>query len=170
MDILLLTLRLVHIVAGSLWVGFAVFVSFMLSPAIEDVGPAAAEIMPALGRRGIMTVLPALALATVLSGFGLYWRIAGGALGVFLQTRTGGALALSGLAAVVAYLVGILVTRPAMMGAVRILHGLAGASVEDRARQLAVAGELRSRGARAGRFGAALLLAAATGMAEARYL
>jgi len=39
-------LRLVHIVCGVLWVGFAVFTGLLLMPALQDVGPMAA------GRRG----------------------------------------------------------------------------------------------------------------------
>ena len=38
MDILVVVLRLVHIVGGCLWVGFAVFVAFYLAPAVQDAG------------------------------------------------------------------------------------------------------------------------------------
>jgi uncharacterized membrane protein len=170
MDLLVVILSLMHVVAGSLWVGFAVFISFMLGPVIDDAGPGAAGIMPALGRRGIMTVLPVLAMGTVLSGIGLYWRGAGGQFGAVARSAQGLALGLSGLAAVVALLVGILVTRPAMMGAGALLQSLASAPAEERAQRLATATALRARGVRAGRYGAVLLLLSAAGMAVAKYL
>ena len=61
MAVLTALLRLVHIVAGILWVGFAAFLPFYLVPAVAEAGPEAGKIMGALQRRGLMTVLPALA-------------------------------------------------------------------------------------------------------------
>jgi hypothetical protein len=170
MDLLIVLLRWIHVVGGTLWVGAAVFIAFALGPAIEDVGPGAAAVMPALGRRGVMTVLPLLGLATVLSGLGLFWMVAGGDLAGFLRTPTGMALGLGGLGALVAFLVGILVARPATMGAAAIFQSLASAPAEERAGRLAAATELRTRGAKAMRYVAVLLLLATTGMAVARYL
>ena len=51
MELLLLVLRLVHVVGGILWVGFAVFVPFYLAPAIAEVGPDGGKVMAALQRR-----------------------------------------------------------------------------------------------------------------------
>jgi uncharacterized membrane protein len=170
MNLLVVILRLIHVVAGSLWVGFAVFVSYMLGPAIDDAGPGAAGIVPALGRRGMMTLLPLLAVLTVLSGFGLYWKVAAGDFGAFARTGTGIALGCSAVVAIAAYLIGILITRPSMMGAVALLQSMATAPAEQRAQQLATANALRARGARAGKAGSVLLLLAAAGMAVARYL
>jgi hypothetical protein len=159
MDLLIVLLRWIHVVGGTLWVGAAVFIAFALGPAIEDAG-----------RRGVMTVLPLLGLATVLSGLGLFWMVAGGDLAGFLRTPTGMALGLGGLGALVAFLVGILVARPATMGAAAIFQSLASAPAEERAGRLAAATELRTRGAKAMRYVAVLLLLATTGMAVARYL
>jgi uncharacterized membrane protein len=170
MHALLLTLRLVHILGGILWVGFSIFVSFMLGPAIDDAGPAAGGIMPALGRRGMMTVMPVLALLTVLSGFGLYWRVAGGDFAGFARTPTGLMLGLSGIVAVLAFLVGITITRPAIGAAVVILQALPSVPEDERAERLATVARLRARGALGGKYGAILMLLAACGMAVARYL
>jgi uncharacterized membrane protein len=170
MELHLLVLRWIHIVAGSLWVGFAVFVTFLLVPAIEDAGPAAAAIMPALGRRGMITILPLLAISTSLTGLALYWRDAGGQLADFLKTPTGLMLGVSGGLALVAFVVGISITRPSMMRAGALLESLPNAPAEERAQRLATASQLRARGARAGRYASVLLLLAATGMAIARSL
>jgi uncharacterized membrane protein len=170
MDLLIVVFRWIHVVGGSLWVGGMVFIAFALGPAIEDAGPGAAVVMPALARRGVMTVLPLLALATVVSGLGLLWVVAGGDLVGFLRTPTGMTLGLGGLAALLAFLIGILVARPATMGAAAIYQSLASAPAEERAGRLAAATELRVRGAKAGRLVSILLLLATTGMAVARYL
>ena len=50
MDPLLIAFRLIHVVAGILWVGFAVFVPFYLSPALAEAGPDSAKVMAALQR------------------------------------------------------------------------------------------------------------------------
>jgi len=170
MDLLIIVLRGIHVVGGALWVGAMVFIAFALGPAVEEAGPGAAMIMPALQRRGVMTVLPLLGLATVVSGLGLLWVVGGGDLAGFLGTPTGLALGLGGFAALVAFLIGILVARPATMGAAAIFQTLASAPPGEQAGRLAAATELRTRGIKAGRYVAILLLLSATGMAVARYL
>lgn len=170
MEPLMLALRWIHVVAGSLWVGAAVFVAFVLQPAIEDAGPGAAPIMPALRRRGLMTVLPLLALATILSGMGLFWLVGGGDLQGFLGSTTGLTLGFGGVAALLAFLIGVLVMRPSMMGAASIFQSLASAPAAEQAGRLAAATELRSRGAQASRYVGILVLLATTAMALARYL
>ena len=170
MDPLMLALRWIHVVAGCLWVGAAVFIGFALGPAIDVAGPGAASLMPALDRRGLTTIMPLLALATLLSGMGLFWLVGGGDLQGFLASPTGLALGLGGLAALVAFLIGILVMRPSMMGAASIFQSLDSAPAEERAGRLAAATELRKRGARAMRYIGILLLLSTTAMAVARYL
>lgn len=170
MDLVMVALRLFHIVAGVLWVGTAVFVTFILVPAIEDAGPAGIGVMPALGRRGLMTFLPLLALITTLSGLGLFWRVSGADQGRFLGTPTGVALSVGATAALLAFFEGIALVRPTMMRAGAIFESLASLPADQRAAQLAIATALRTKGARAGRRGAVLLVIAASAMAVARYL
>jgi len=170
MDLIIVVLRWIHVVGGTLWVGSMTFTAFALGPAIDDAGPGAGAIMPALQRRGVMTVLPLLGLATILSGLWLLWMVAGGDLAGFVATPTGMALALGGLAALLAYLIGMLVARPSMMAAAAILQSLGSAPAGERDSRLAEATRLRTRGLKAGRLVATLLILATTGMAVARYL
>ena len=170
MDSLIIVFRLLHIVAAALWVGTAVFVQFILVPAIEEAGPGAAMVMPVLARRGLMTFLPLLALTTTLSGLGLFWKVGGGEFGHFMGTPTGISLSVGATAALLAFLEGITVVRPRMMRAGAILESLASLPAEERAEQLAIATKLRRTGASAGRRGDVLLLLATAAMAVARYL
>ena len=74
MDPLVIVLRLIHVVAGALWVGMVTFVTYYLQPALQEAGPEGGKVMAALQRRGIMTVMPILAVATLVSGLWLYLR------------------------------------------------------------------------------------------------
>jgi len=171
MDFLMILGRLLHIVLGAVWVGFAVFVPFFLVPALQDVGPDGNKVMPALQGRGLVTALPIIALGTILSGIYLFWRVSGGFSPAYMGSHMGIALSIGGLAAIVGYAIGIVVVRPSMLRAVTLAQGLAAVTSEsERAAQLATIGALRARGAAGGKLTAILLLIAATAMAVARYV
>lgn len=171
MEPLTVLLRLVHIVAGAVWVGMAVFVGFFLGPTMQEVGPDGGKVMLALQRRGLMTLLPVLALGTLLSGLWLYWRASLGFQPAYLASPTGVTFALGGLAALLGYGLGIGVMRPATLRAAALARGLEGsAGGADHQATLAEIGRLRGRAGRAGRAVAALLLLATAAMAVARYL
>jgi len=170
MNLFHLILRLIHIVGGTLWVGFALFLSLMLTPALGELGPDAGKVMGALQRRGLTTLLPWLAVATMLSGFWLYWRVSGGTLGAYLASPQGLALAGGGVVAVLAYAVGMTVTRPATMQVTAAMQGLAAATPEERERIMATVARLRARGAVGSRWVTILLFLALGAMAVARYV
>lgn len=170
MNALLLSLRLIHIVCGVLWVGFGVFVALILTPALEELGSDGAKVMPALARRGIMTMLPLLALLTLLSGFWLYGIVSGGFFAGYVRSGVGATLLGGGLAAVAAFGIGIFSTRPSMMKVGMLMQSLATAAPEARAGIAAEAERLRTHGATSGRYGTILLLLATACMAVARYL
>ncbi|HJS47126.1 MAG TPA: hypothetical protein VJ773_03965, partial [Gemmatimonadales bacterium] len=140
MDPLLIALRLIHVVAGILWVGFAVFVPFYLAPALAEAGPESARVMGALQRRGLTTVMPVLAVLTILAGLWLYWRASGGSLAGYLGTTPGLVLGLGGVAAILGFAIGMLFARPAMMRAAALAQSIPpGAPPEERARIAAAA-------------------------------
>jgi len=170
-DVLVVALRLVHVVCGALWVGMAVFTAFFMVPAIQDAGPDGGKVMAALQRRGIMTVLPALALGTLVSGVWLYLRAAAGMHAAFAASPTGMAFGLGGLASIVAYALGIAVMRPSMMRVVTLGQRLGGLTdAGERERVMAEISRLRGRGVSAGRAVGGLLIFAVGAMGVARYL
>src|SRR5919106_4472029 len=111
MDPLILSLRFVHVVFGALWVGMMAFTVFVLTPAFREVGPDGAKVAAALQRRRLMTVLPIMALLTLASGFWLVERLYGG-MARLMASRMGMAITIGAAAALVAFLVGIVVMRP----------------------------------------------------------
>ncbi len=171
MDPLVIVLRLIHVVFGALWVGMVTFATFFLQPAVQEVGPDGGRVMGAIQRRGLMTVVPILALGTLVSGLWLYLRAAAGQHAEFARTPVGMAFGLGGLAAIVAWVVGMAVLRPSMLKAVALAQSLGAATAaEERQRVTEEAQRLRLRAAAAGRVTTYLLLFAVAAMAVARYL
>jgi len=170
MQILIVALRLVHVVSGALWVGFVMFTVFYLVPSVQEAGPDGGKVMAAMQRRGVMAVTPMLALATLLSGLWLYWRVSGGFQSGFMRSGTGMTFGLGAAAAIVAYAIGMIVMRPAMLRAAALMQDVGALAPGERERRVAESGRLRKRGADAGRAVALLLLVAVSAMAVARYV
>jgi hypothetical protein len=171
MDPLVIVLRFVHVVFGAIWVGMVVFATFFLMPAVQEVGPDGGKVMAAVQRRGLMTVMPILALGALISGIWLYIRAGAGMPAEFGRSPVGMAYGLGGLAAIVAWVLGVAVLRPSMMKAMALGQSLGpSASAEARQRVMDEAQRLRARAAATNRAIAYLLLFAVTMMAVARYL
>lgn len=166
----LILLRLLHVVAGTFWVGMMAFTVLFLTPALREAGPPGQPVMAALQRRHLMVVLPAIALLTIVSGLLLMLRLYPN-LGAFVASRMGLVILHGAGASVIAFLIGIGIMRPAMMQAARLGATMASLSTEaERAAAMSRMQTLRTRGARAGQVILALLLLAASAMAVARYL
>jgi hypothetical protein len=80
------------------------------------------------------------------------------------------AFGLGGLAALLAFLVGMILGRPIMMRSAKLGESLQTASAEQRATIMTETGQLRARGAVLNRVVMLLLLFALGAMAVARYL
>ncbi len=166
-----LVLRLVHILGGIFWVGSFMYVSFFLMPALASSPALAGQLMAGLQKRRLMTVLPIVALLTILSGIRLLWIVSVGFSDAYLSTPTGRTFSAAAGAAILAFLLSLLVSRP---GFVRIGKlGATLATATDEAARQRIAGEMKRLSRRVtisnGIVSASLLLAAA-GMAIARYM
>lgn len=165
----LIVLRLIHVVGGVFWVGSVLFTTFFLMPTLMKAGPlAAGPVMAGLQQRKLMVWLPIVAILVILSGLRLMMIVSGGDSHWFVH-RSGHTYAVAGALAIVAFLVGTMVTRPAMVRAGK----LAQSAVSDANTKTAIQEELR-RLQRRTYIGTMvvtfLLLASAVGMAIARYL
>lgn len=166
-----LVLRLVHIVGGMFWVGSTMFMTFFLAPVLAGMGPGAGPVMAGLARRRLMTVLPIAAGLTMLSGVRLMMIVSAGFQSAYFRSPVGRAFAWGGTIAIVAFVIGMLVSRPAMMRAAALGQQMAGntdAAARDRlAAELASA---RQRGTIGGAIVLALLLISVGLMATGRYM
>ena len=91
-------------------------------------------------------------------------------MGALMGTPMGKAFGLGGAAALFAFLIGIVVMRPAMLRSVKLQESLATTAPADRATISAELQKLRARGNVSGKVVTVLLLFALAAMAVARYL
>jgi len=158
---MLLVMRVLHIAMGVFWAGTMMFNAAFLMPAFRDAGPDGAKVAAALARRRFLDIMPWIAALTIVSGIWLYWFDSVGFRPPFMRSRMGISLGVGALAAVIAFILGVAVMRPAMNKAMRL--------GQDPAQQ-AAAQALRVRAGIMGRVIAALLGIAVAGMAVARYI
>jgi uncharacterized membrane protein len=101
----MLVFRLLHIVAGVLWVGAAfLFVGF-IGPSAAEVGPSAGPLLHAVvKKRKVAKVITGLSIVTVLAGWVMWFRNLDqfGSLGDWLGTNFGLVLTIGGVIATVA--------------------------------------------------------------------
>ncbi len=157
--VLLLFLRLVHILSGIFWVGTMMFNTAFLLPAFKDAGPEGAKVGAALAKRRFMVVMPVVALVTILSGLWLFERVSGGFQASFMQSHMAKALSFGAACAIVAFIIGLVVVRPAMLQAMALAQ-----SNPQRAQVLRVRADV------VGRIVTVLIGLAAAAMAVARYV
>ena len=166
-----LVLRVVHILGGIFWVGSGLFTTFYLIPALGRVGPAAAgPVTGALQQRRLFTVLPIVALLTILSGTRLLHIVSAGFAPAYLSSRSGQTFLWSGIAATAAFLLSLLIARPAAVRAGQLGAALGGTPEDQRAALMREMDGLRRRSGIASVVAMVLLIGAAAGMAVARYL
>ena len=165
----LLILRLIHILGGIVWVGAGIFSTLFLAPAMKAAGPAAAgALMGNLQKRRMFTFMPVVATLTLLSGLRLMWIVSAGDSHWFTH-GVGHTYAVSGALAIIAFMTGLLVGRPAMVKAGKLAESAAsdGASKERLAAEMV---KLQKRAGLATGVATIMLVLAAAGMAIARYL
>lgn len=167
----LLVLRLVHVLGGIFWVGSGLFTTLFLVPVLASSGATAGQVMAGLQQRRLFSVLPIVAFLTIASGLRLMWLTSAGFSAAYFAAPGGLTYALSGLSATVAFLLALLVVRPAAVRSGRLTASLAATADETgRAELTAELGSLRRRGAIASTVVAILLVLGAAGMAVARYV
>lgn len=167
----LLVLRIVHILGGIFWLGSGLFTTFFLIPALGGLGPkTAGPVMGALQQRRLFTILPLVALLTILSGIRLLHIASAGFASAYFDSRTGQTLLWSGVAAVIAFLLSIIVARPAAVRLGQLSASLPTMPEPERAARSTEIERLRRRSGLASIVAMVFLVSAAVGMAVARYV
>jgi len=165
----LIALRVVHVVGGVVWVGTMAFNAFFLGPAMASVGPAAGQIAAQLQRRKFFVFMPVVAILTILAGFRLLMIVSTNFSSDYFGQRNGMTYAIAGSIALIAFIYGLSVTRPAMAR----VATLAQQAASDEANREKLMAEIRATQERARNSTvvvAWLLLVTAIGMAIARYM
>jgi uncharacterized membrane protein len=167
----LLTLRTIHILGGIFWVGSMIFSTFFLAPAIRSSPAVAGQVMAGLTKRRLFTILPIVALLTIASGIRLLWIVSAGFSDSYLATSMGRAFSVGAGAAIVAFLLSLLVSRPGFVRMGRLGASLAATADEGARQEITMEMQrLSRRVAIANALVVVLLLSTAVLMAIARYL
>jgi len=165
----LLLLRLIHVLGGIFWVGSGLFTGLFLFPALAPTGPAAGQVVANLAKRRLFVVLPTVAILTMLSGLRLMMIASTGFQRDYFARLGGKTYAIAAIAAIVAFLLSVVVARPAAVK-MGVLSQQAAAEPNNRERIQAEITALQNRTKSAGIISVVLLVVAAAGMAVARYL
>ncbi len=167
----LLLLRVVHILCGMFWVGSSLFTVLFLTPVLIRAGQSTAStVMAGLQARRLFTVLPTIGVLTIASGARLMWITSGGFSRTYFTLPMGRMLAWGALFGILAFLVAMLVIRPASARALRLAAMLQQpGSASDHATISAQLGRARMLTVRSSAAAMVLVVLSAIGMAAARY-
>jgi len=167
----LIVLRIIHVLGAIFWVGSGIFTFFFLQPAMASAGPAAGAVIAGLQKRKIFTVLPIVAVLTILSGARLMWISSGGFAAAYFASGAGRMFAFGAAAGIVAFLIGVTTVRPA--GNRMAATAAALATATDNAQRAQLSATLDATRKRMQTFGLLvtwLIIIAALAMAIARYV
>ena len=170
MDVGLILARLLHVIGGVLWVGAIWFVSVFLAPSLNEAGPDAGKVMQGLMRRKFMIAIPVIAVVTMLSGLWLYWKVSAGFEPAYMGSGPGKAYGTGATLAILAFIMGMVVTRPAMLKAGALTQAAMSAAADEKQAMMAQADALRARATVWSKVIVTLLIAATMAMAVGRYV
>jgi hypothetical protein len=165
--------RLIHILAGVLWVGGLGLFVLYFQPAAKALGPAAGPmVMELVAKRKLPIYLLALGAITIVAGGFLYWHDwkGVGSLGDFLDLTWGKTLTAGALAAIIAWLIGLLVVKPTVTKMMGLSAQLAAAGGPPPPERMAEVQGLQLRARRASIAALSFLVFAVLAMSTARYL
>ena len=165
--------RIVHVVAGVIWVGSVFMFVIWVSPSAAAIAPAGAPLMgELLGKRRLVDRLLTAAGITVLAGLFLYWRDwhVYPSFGDWVSSTFGATLTIGMVCAITAMAIGGSVTRPSVRRMLALGRQVAESGAPPTPEVAAELGAIQTRLKVAARISLALLIVAVVCMASARYL
>ena len=166
MNIIFIALRLIHILAGTFWVGAAVVTTAFLMPAARAMGPEGGKFIQfLLGKQRMSNYISLSAILTTLSGIALYWIKTGGLQSAWVFTSAGLILTIGAITGIAAAILGGTVTAPTAARMEALSKEMQSAGGPPKPVQLAQLQELQKRLGQAGLWGTILLVVTAVTMA-----
>src|SRR5690606_6564649 len=164
-------LRLIHVIAGVVWVGAAFVLAAYVIPSVRAAGPAGGAVMRQITQaRKLPVLMTWVTWLTVLSGVALYWRLSNGFAPAFFRSGMGTVFGIGGLLGIAGMVLGIAVSSPTAKKLGALGAAIAQGGGAPTPEQLAQNAKLQGRMLAAGRAGANILLASTAAMALARYV
>jgi hypothetical protein len=163
-----IALRLLHIIAGVLWVGALGLMVMFIMPAVGRTGAAGGQFMQHMVKNTkLTTYMPMLGLVTVLAGAGLYYHNIRLSNGEFARSTMGMVYGIGAVAAILGLIIGGAMTGGSANKIGKISAAAGGSPSPEQAAQIAA---LQVRMRTGARVTFALLLITTITMAVARYL
>jgi uncharacterized membrane protein len=171
LDWLFIVLRLIHIIAGALWVGGAIFFFFFIEPTAGELGPDAEKFMNrVVVQRRMPIYFLVTSVLTVLAGLVLYWIDSSGLRAEWITSGFGLMLTIGGLAGLIAAVAGTALIKPNVDRLAAIGGEMKAAGGPPSERQLAELRAVQARLRTIGGVDVVLLLISIAAMASARYV
>lgn len=103
--VLFLGLRALHVLLAATWIGSTIFISTLLSPAVDASGASGGQVMMNINRRGITAYMGALGVMTIITGLYLLWHFAGSFASI-TASHAGIAFGIGGTSGILAGIIG----------------------------------------------------------------
>jgi uncharacterized membrane protein len=167
----LIILRLLHICTGVFWAGAVIYLAAFVTPAVKALGPEGGKFMQQLAKTNKLPVVMTIAATlNVLCGILLFWNLSDGFQGAWMSSLHGMILSIGGGLAIIAYLEGLLVTRPTIAKINQLGESIAKAGGPPTAEQAQQLNAYRGKIFKANNFVAFLLAITVIFMSIAKYL
>jgi len=171
MDEYMVSLRLVHIFAGIVWVGSAWFMTFLLNPTVHAIGREGQEFMHSFTRRSkVVTLMPVASLLTTVAGLLLYYRVSNHFHSDWMSTAAGVVLTVGSVAGIAEFVFGGAVIGPTASKLGKLGGEIERAGGPPSPEQLSQLQSLQVRMGQTEIVSTVLTVVAVAGMASARYL
>jgi uncharacterized membrane protein len=171
-DVFWIVFRLLHIVAGVLWVGAAFLFGVFIGPAAAEVAPTAGPLFGVLvHKRKLPKVIEGLGAVTVLAGWIMWLRHMDqyGGIGDWVGSTFGLVLTIGAVLATIAFFVGWFGVGNNVERLVALGEQIAGGGGPPTPEQGAEMGRIQKALETSGKIDIVLLLVAVACMATARY-
>lgn len=167
----LIILLLVHICAGVFWAGAAIYLAAFIAPAVKALGPEGAKFMQQMAKTNKLPLVMTLtSILTVLSGILLLWILSDGFQSAWMSSQHGVILSIGGGLAIIAFLDGLLVTRPTVNKMNKLGNEFAATGGSPTTEQMQQLIAYRKKIFKANNFAALVIVIAVIFMSVAKYL
>jgi uncharacterized membrane protein len=166
----IIVLRIVHIFFGVFWAGAVMFLNLLVGPSITAAGPDGFKVMRELNKRRFMHAILGSGAFNILSGLDLMRRDSANFSSGWFHSPMGMGLSTGMLAAIIAFLIGLLAINPAMKRLGALSGQMMAAPPEARPAMVPQVEAARARLIAFGKVGMLFLVIAVLAMATARYL
>jgi uncharacterized membrane protein len=166
----LLILRILHIGFGIFWAGSVFSFVLFIAKAVKASGPDGGKFMQQLGKTGYPIAVMITAIISILAGILLIAKLSAGFEPVWFSTAYAKVVTTGGVLAIIAFIIGFTINRPAAARIMAISNAIAKAGGPPTPGQIQELTNLRNRLFTGSNIIAVLLLFAVIAMSIFRYV